>query len=157
MAESVKSAGNGVSLSSTNGATTHPATTAPFARGFHAPEQAPTPAAVERCGAILYDIAEGAGHIQRLVRLLADRLGPDDTLATDALASSVHTLAGRLGWLADVAHADLIQGAPVSCSTEAGFWLLSPHLYGALPPGSSDANTLRAMLRQPVALAGDGK
>lgn len=72
---------------------------------------------------LLSEISINAGRIAHMAILAQDRLGNDDVDA-DVLLAAMHTLAQRVGWMAEIANAGL-GGFPVA-GASADSWLLPP-------------------------------
>lgn len=71
---------------------------------------------------LLSEISINAGRIAHLAVMAQDRSG--DEVDTDVLLAAMHTLAQRVGWMAEIANVGM-GGAPVS-SASADSWLLPP-------------------------------
>lgn len=71
---------------------------------------------------LLSEISNNAGRIAHLAVMAQERSGDD--VDTDVLLAAMHTLAQRVGWMAEIANVGL-GGAPAS-SASADSWLLPP-------------------------------
>ena len=87
--------------------------------------------------ALLTEISVNAGRIAHLAVMAQERSG--DEVDTDVLLAAVHTLAQRVGWMAEIANVGL-GGAPVS-STNAADWLLPPIFVAEGMVGNAPATT----------------
>ena len=75
---------------------------------------------------LLSEISINAGRIAHVAMMAQERLG--DEVDTDVLLAAMHTMAQRVGWMAEIANVGL-GSAPVS-SASADLWLLPPIFMG---------------------------